>query len=147
MNLNELKKIKGNRDPKKRVGRGYGSGKGGHTTGRGTKGQKARSGFRIPFGFEGGQVPLYLKIPSWGGFKNHNKKKVETISLTDLNSFDEGTEVTIELLREKGFITTKKVNSVKVLSNGKIEKKLVLSGLTYSEAARKKLEKASCTIK
>src|SRR3989344_2863501 len=102
MNLDQLVKI--NLDSrKKRVGRGIGSGKGGHTAGRGTKGQKARVGFKIPMGFEGGQTPLYKRMPKIGGFKNHRPVKVFAVAVDRLNSLKSG-DITPQSLYEKDIV-------------------------------------------
>jgi large subunit ribosomal protein L15 len=139
MNLNNLPKTNQIRKAK-RLGRGFGSGKGGHTVGRGAKGQKARN--TIPFGFEGGQIPLYKRLPFYGGFKNPTKKDVIAISMQDLNVFKEGTEVTVDKLLEKGIISRKPKHFVKVLANGKIEKKLTLKGLKVSKSVEAAIKKA-----
>jgi len=132
---------------KKRVGRGYGSGKGGHTAGRGQKGQKSRSGYKSPRpGFEGGTMPLSRRLPKFRGFSRgyfDNKSLNIIISLEDLNSFKEGEVVSIESLYKKGVIPTKsKSVKVKVLANGKLQnKKVKLEGLSVSDSAKKTIEK------
>ena len=108
----------------KRLGRGIGSGKGGHTVGRGTKGQKARN--TVSLGFEGGQVPLYKKLPQMGGFKNPTKKDILTISLEKLNVFKEGSEITPKSLVEKGIIRKIPGNSVKIPNGGELYKQRTL---------------------
>ncbi|HLC93756.1 MAG TPA: 50S ribosomal protein L15 [Patescibacteria group bacterium] len=150
MDLSNIKKVKGNKKSKKIVGRGRGSGKGAHTTGRGQKGQKSRSGRNIPSGFEGGQVPLYKKLPVLGGFKSPNSVKTVIITLNVLNVFDDGAEVTPQSLVERGIIKRKKhPNSkapVKILGTGDLKKKLTLSGFEFSETARKKVEKSGTIV-
>ncbi len=146
MKLDNLNKLKGVKSAKKRRGRGAGSGKGMHTTGAGHKGQKARAGNSMPFGFEGGQVPLYKKLPKLGGFRSLNPKKVAIINLSNLNKFDEGAVVTPESIVESGMINFIPRHGVKVLANGEIEKKLTLKGFLFSESAKQKLEKAGCKI-
>lgn len=135
--LNKLGKTKFNKTSK-RIGRGYGSGKGGHTVGRGAKGQKARNNVKV--GFEGGQVPLYKRLPQIGGFKNPTRKDIVVVSLTKLNVFKEGSEVTPEKLVEQGIIRSVPTGGVKLLA-GKLEKKLKLTGFLTSESAAKSLEK------
>ncbi len=132
---------------KKRIGRGYGSGKGGHTTGYGTKGQKARSGKNIPVGFEGGQVPLYKRIPKRSGFKNKGRKDVVAVSLVKLNLFKDGEEVTPISFVEKKIINKVPKGGVKILANGELHKKLAISGCAFSSEAKKKIEKSGSTIK
>ena len=119
-----------------RRGRGHGSGNG-KTAGKGHKGQKARSG-QPRIGFEGGQMPLYRRLPK-RGFKHIGKAQIETISLSDLEKFEEGADVTIEALLEKGII--RDVNDgVKVLSNGELTKKVNVAVNAYSAAAKAKIE-------
>ncbi len=144
MQLDKLTKIKGLKTKSKRLGRGRGSGKGAHTVGKGAKGQKARS--RVPAGFEGGQTPLYKRLPEYGGFTNPAKKRIVIVPLYKLNVFADGAEVTPTALVEAGIIKTVPADGVKILGNGKIEKKLILKGLTFSNSAKDKLEQAGGTI-
>ena len=145
MNLDRLIKINLEK-PKKRVGRGIGSGKGGHTTGRGTKGQKARTGYNIPVGFEGGQTPLYKRMPKIGGFKNHRSSKVFAVAVDRLNSFENG-EITPQNLYEKGIVgKIGKYTTVKIIGNQKVKVKLELKGFICSDSARKEIEKAGGSI-
>lgn len=146
MKLHELKRVKSNKTKSKRRGRGVGSGKGAHTTGSGTKGQKSRSGSSIPFGFEGGQVPLHRKMPKIGGFRNPTTKSIAHISLKDLNKFKASTVVTPEKLLESKILKKLPKHGVKILANGDINKKLTLKGFLYSESAKMKLEAAGCKI-
>jgi len=147
MELNNLLRIFGNKNKSKRLGRGIGSTKGGHTVGRGSKGQKARAGNKRLVGFEGGQVPLYKRMPQMGGFFSHTAKKVTTINLNDLNNFRNGSKVSIkELLAKKMIDTLANKATVKVLGTGKLDKKLTLIGLTYSKTAKEALEKAGCEL-
>ena len=140
--LSNLGKIKGNKSKKKRRGRGIGSGVGGHTTGSGHKGQKSRSGANIPVGFEGGQVPLYKRLPSLGGFRNTHAKKIVAIPLWKLNSFADGSEITPEVLVEENIINCVPKDGVKILGNGEISKKLKVKGFKLSSSAKEKIEKA-----
>lgn len=122
MKLHELKPSEGSRKERNRVGRGTGSGNG-KTSGRGHKGQKARSGGGVRLGFEGGQLPLFRRIPK-RGFTNINRKEFAIVNLDVLNRFEDGTEVTPELLVETGIIRNEK-SGIKILSNGNIEKNLL----------------------
>jgi len=137
MKLHELKYNKGARRDRKRVGRGHASGFG-KTSGRGQKGQNARSGGGVPLGFEGGQTPLYRRIPK-RGFKNFNRKEYAVINLDDLNRFDNDTTVTIEMLQEAGFVKNTR-DGVKVLAQGKLEKKLHVVANAFSESAKTEIE-------
>ena len=119
-----------------RRGRGHGSGNG-KTAGKGHKGQKARSGApRI--GFEGGQMPLYRRLPK-RGFKNRNTKEIIAINLSALNKFEDGAEVTIESLMEIGIINNPK-DGVKILGNGELTKKLNVKANAFSESAVEKIK-------
>jgi len=130
----------------KRVGRGIGSGKGGHTVGKGTKGQKSRKGTKFTLGFEGGQVPLYKRLPHLGGFKNKRSKDVYAINLDKLNIFKDGDIVTPKLLREKGIVSYIPKDGIKILSTGKIEKKIILKDFLYSKNAKAKISKSGSKI-
>ncbi|NBO17359.1 MAG: 50S ribosomal protein L15 [Proteobacteria bacterium] len=145
MDLFNLYKLLGNSKKRKRVGRGSGSGKGFHTTGKGTKGQKARTGRSLPYGFEGGQVPLYKKLPQVVGFKNPRKKEIFTVSLSYFNKFDNGQTITPEMLYRSKYKATPR-NGVKILASGELEKKLTFSKFIISEAAKQKIEKAGGKI-
>ena len=140
MKLNELAQSP-EAKRKKIVGRGPGSGRG-KTSTRGQKGQKSRSGASIPAWFQGGQTPLYRRVPK-RGFKN-TKFRIEyaTINLSDLNKFfNDGDIVTPELLKEKGIIK-KQLCGVKVLGNGELEKKLTIKANRFSSSAVTKIESA-----
>ena len=140
MKLHELEKNIGATSRKKRVGRGPGSGLG-KTSGRGQKGQKARSGGSINPVFEGGQLPLYRRLPK-RGFSNHRFKKVYAIvNLGDLNKFDDGTVVTPALLKEVG-IVKKQLSGIKVLGEGNLEKKLTIQAHKFSESALEKIKES-----
>lgn len=133
---------------RKRVGRGYGSGKGGHTSGRGQKGQKSRR--TIPWSFEGGAIPLSRRLPFLRGKGRLNvlKTKSEVVNLGQLETLANGTEVTIDLLVKQGWVSSEKAKNsgVKVLGRGKLTKKLSIVGLKISEPARQKVEKAGGKI-
>ena len=146
MELFNLKKSKGMSRASKRVGRGIGSGKGGHTTGRGQKGQKARTGYNLPFGFEGGQVPLFRKIPKSKGFVNPHKTKVLIVNLEKLNIFDNDSTINPEKLVKAGLIKDLD-NKIKILGNGELLKKINFEGFLYSKAALEKISKAGGTTK
>ena len=140
MKLNELQRNIGATHAKKRVGRGPGSGLG-KTSGRGQKGQKARSGVSINPVFEGGQLPLYRRIPK-RGFSNAKFKTVYgVINLADLNRFDDGTVVTPALLKDTGLVK-KQYEGIKVLGNGKLEKKLTIQANKFSVSALEKIKEA-----
>lgn len=119
-----------------RRGRGHGSGNG-KTAGKGHKGQKARSGAPRP-GFEGGQMPLYRRIPK-RGFTNRNSLDIVIVNVGALDRFEDGTEVTIEMLQEAGMIKGPK-DGVKILANGELTKKLVVKANAFSEGAKAKIE-------
>ena len=133
MKLHELERNIGATQAKKRVGRGPGSGLG-KTSGRGQKGQKARSGGSINPVFEGGQLPLYRRLPKRGFSNAKFKTEYATINVEDLNAFEDGTLVTPALLKEKG-IVKKQLNGIKVLGNGKLEKKLTIQANKFSNSA------------
>ncbi len=119
MKLHELKPAEGSRKVRNRVGRGIGSGNG-KTAGKGHKGQNARSGGGVRLGFEGGQTPLFRRLPK-RGFTNINRKEFAIVNLSTLNRFEDGTEVTPELLLETGVIS-KLNDGVKILASGAVEK-------------------------
>ena len=137
MKLNELKPAEGSRSKRLRKGRGLSSGHG-FTSGRGTKGQKAHGKTRL--GFEGGQMPLYRQIPK-RGFTNINRKEYAIVNLTALNKFDDGAEVTPEVLVENGIVKNLK-SGVKVLGSGKLEKKLTVKANKFSASAKSAIEAA-----
>ncbi len=126
--------------PRKRVGRGSASGTG-KTAGRGHKGQRSRSGDHPRLGFEGGQMPLYRRIPK-RGFTNHRFKKHYTlVNLDALNIFDEGVEVTLEMVLDNG-LARRTGDMLKVLGNGELEKKLTIKAHKFSASAKAKIEAA-----
>lgn len=128
---------------RKRVGRGPGSGMG-KTSTRGENGQKSRSGASISAWFEGGQSPLYRRIPKRGFNNKRFRIEFATINLSDLNKFNDGDVVTPELLKEKG-IVKKQLCGIKVLGNGTLEKKLTVKANRFSSAAVTKIESAGGT--
>ncbi|MBQ7975121.1 MAG: 50S ribosomal protein L15 [Clostridia bacterium] len=139
MRLDELKPAAGSTFTVKRVGRGIGSGTG-KTSGKGHKGQNARSGGGVRPGFEGGQMPIYRRLPK-RGFKNIFAKQYVTINIEALEAFEDGTEVTEQLLLEKG-IVKKTLDGVKLLGRGELTKKLTVKVTKYTESAKEKIEKA-----
>lgn len=141
MKLHELSQTNV-RKSRKRVGRGPGSGLG-KTSGRGQKGQKARSGGGVRPGFEGGQTTLARRLPK-RGFTNFNRKEYAIINLSDLNRFEEGTHVTPELLKDMGQLK-KQLAGVKVLGHGELEKKLHVTAAKFSASAKEAIEKAGGT--
>ena len=136
MKLHELKPAAGSVKSSKRLGRGTGSGTG-RNAGKGEKGQKARSGGGVRPGFEGGQMPLYRRLPK-RGFTNPFTKHFVTINVNRLNIFEDGTEVTPELLLERR-VVSKLNDGVKILGNGSIEKKLTVKGCMFSKQAAEKV--------
>ena len=139
MDLSNLRPADGSKHSDNfRRGRGHGSGNG-KTAGKGHKGQKARSGAPRP-GFEGGQLPLYRRLPK-RGFTNINSKDIVAIGLDRLNVFEDGAEVTVEALVEKGIVSNPK-DGVKILGNGEITKKLDVKVNAYSASAAEKIQAA-----
>ena len=132
MKLHELQYTEGARKARKRVGRGTSSGTG-KTAGRGQKGQGARSGGGKKPGFEGGQTPLFRRLPK-RGFTNINAKEYTLVNLDQLNVFEDGTEVTPVVLKEAGIIRAEK-SGVKVLGNGELTKKLTVKAAKFSKSA------------
>ena len=136
--LNQLHPVEGARHSKKRLGRGIGSGLG-KTAGKGTKGQNARSGGGVRPGFEGGQLPLFQRLPK-RGFKNINKKEYAIINVEDLNVFDNGATVDAEAIVNAKLVKEVK-DGIKVLGNGELtKKKLVVKANKFSESAKKAIE-------
>ena len=142
MDLHSLQPAEGSTHRKIRVGRGRASGKG-KTAGRGHKGQFSRAGATHKPLFEGGQMPLVRKLPK-RGFKNFNRKEILPVNLDALNVFDDGTEVTVELLQEKGLVNGR-FDGVKILGNGNVEKKLTVKVNAFSASAKEKIEAAGGT--
>ena len=139
MKLHELQPAPGSRKQRKRVGRGTGSGHG-KTSGRGQKGQKARSGGGVRPGFEGGQNPLIRRIPK-RGFTNPHRKEYAIVKVEDLNRFSQGTTVTPELLKESGLIKQIK-DGVKILGNGDLNVPLTVKMHKFTRTAVEKIEAA-----
>lgn len=138
MKLNELRPAPGSKHERKTLGRGIGSGLG-KTSGRGHKGQKARAGGGVRPGFEGGQMPLYRRIPK-RGFTNRFRVEYETVNVADLNRFADGAEVTPEALREARLVRSD--SAVKVLGDGELSRKLTVKAHRFSKAAESKISAA-----
>ena len=145
MDLSNLSPAKGSvQSDNFRRGRGHGSGNG-KTAGKGHKGQKARSGAPRP-GFEGGQMPLFRRIPK-RGFKNRNTKEIVSVNVSVLDRFDNGTVIDAELLKNTGIVKNSR-DGIKVLGNGELTKKLVVKATSFSTSAKEKIEAAggSCEV-
>ena len=144
MKLHELKAVEGSTKARKRIGHGPGSGTG-KTSGKGEKGQNARSGGGVRPGFEGGQLPLFRRLGK-RGFNNTRFATVyATVNVSDLNRFEDGTVVTPELLIETGLLK-KQLDGVKVLGNGELTKKLTVKATSFSKIAKTKIESVGGTI-
>ena len=139
MKLENLQYTEGSRFVSKRIGRGQGSGNG-KTAGKGHKGQKARSGGSVRPGFEGGQMPLYRRLPK-RGFKNPNHLEIVGINVDLLNRFEDGAVVTVQSMIEAGIIKNPR-DGVKVLGKGDLTKKLTVQVNAFSESAKAKIEAA-----
>ena len=143
MQLHDLKPAPGSRKRRQRIGRGTGSGRG-KTSGRGQKGQNARSeGFRL--GFEGGQMPLSQRLPKLPGFKNPFKKVYEVVNVSKLSRFGDGTTVDASVLAEAGLVRVGM--EIKILGAGRMKRKLTVEAHAISNSAREAIEKAGGTVK
>lgn len=143
MKLHELQPAEGSRKVRNRVGRGTSSGNG-KTSGRGQKGQNSRSGGGVRLGFEGGQTPLFSRVPK-RGFTNINRKEFAIVNLDTLNRFEDGTVVTPALLVETKVIKSEK-SGIKVLGNGQVERKLTVQASKFSQAAKEAIEAAGGSV-
>ena len=143
MKLHELNRLEGSTHRRKVVGRGPGSGHG-KTSTRGEKGQKARSGVSIKPWFEGGQSPLYRRIPKRGFNNKRFTEKYSIINVSDLNRFKDGDVITPEVLKESGLVK-KELCGIKVLGNGKLEKKLTVKANVFTNSAITKIEELGGT--
>ena len=139
MKLNSIVQPEGAVKARTRVGRGAGSGLG-KTSGRGEKGQKARTGYSHKFGFEGGQLPLYRRLPKRGFSNAQFKVRYATINLSDLNKFESDAVITPELLKEMGLVK-KGLDGIKVLGKGTLDKKLTVRAHKFSDTAKEAIEK------
>ncbi|HMR01502.1 MAG TPA: 50S ribosomal protein L15 [Candidatus Gracilibacteria bacterium] len=142
--LLNLKSKHGARKKSKRVGRGNASGLGTYA-GRGLNGQKSRTGGGVRPGFEGGQTPLYRKMPKLKGFNNVNRVKYQVVNVAKLNSFDDNAEITVETLYEKNMVPSK-AQPLKILGEGELTKKVKVTADKFSAEARKKIEAAKGTV-
>ena len=143
MKLHELSKVEGSTHRRKVVGRGPGSGHG-KTSGRGEKGQKARCGGGVHMWFEGGQTPLYKRLPRRGFSNARFSTKYAVVNVSDLNRFKDGEVVTPELLIESGLVK-KELNGIKILGNGTLEKKLTVKANRFTNSAINKIEELGGT--
>ena len=139
MKLNEMKPNSGARFVYKRIGRGQGSGTG-KTSGKGQKGQNSRSGGGVAIGFEGGQTPFFKRMPK-RGFTNYTRKEYACVNVEQLNKFEDGVTVDYESLKAAGLVK-KRLDGVKILGNGKLEKKLTVKAEKFSKTALKAIEEA-----
>lgn len=139
MKLHELRPAEGSRHKRKRIGRGISAGQG-KTAGKGHKGQNARSGGGVRVGFEGGQNPIYRRLPK-RGFTNMNRIEYAIVNLDTLNRFEDGTVVTPELLVEVGVVKNLR-DGVKILGNGELTKKLTVKAHKFSQTATDKITAA-----
>ena len=140
MKLHELKPAEGAVKSRKRLGRGTATGQG-KTAGRGQKGQKSRSGGGVRVGFEGGQMPLARRLPK-RGFKNPFTKEYTEVNVELLNRFENGTEVTAELLKSTGAISKIEKDGIKILGQGNLEKAVIVKAAKFTASAQEKIEKA-----
>ena len=143
MKLHELEKVQGSTHRKKIVGRGPGSGHG-KTSTRGEKGQKARSGGKVHAWFEGGQTPLYKRLPRRGFSNARFATRYAIVNVSDLNRFSDGDIITPELLKESGLVK-KELNGIKILGNGKLGKKLTVKANLFTNTAITKIEEMGGT--
>ena len=143
MQLHDLAPAPGSRKKRKRIGRGPGSGTG-KTSGKGHKGLKARSGGNVRPGFEGGQMPIYRRLPK-RGFTNIFKKQYAIINIKDLERFDDGATIDMDALRQVGLVKGK-VDGAKLLGNGETTKKFALKNILVSNTAKEKIESAGGSI-
>lgn len=141
--LNELKPVEGARHARKRIGRGIGSGNG-KTAGKGNKGQNARSGGGVRPGFEGGQLPLFQRLPK-RGFHNVNRVEYSVVNVEDLNVFEDNTVVDVKALQDAGLVK-KLYDGVKILGDGKLTKKLTVKAHKFSAKAKVAIEEAGGTV-
>jgi len=144
MKIHELTPAPGSKHPRKRVGRGISSGQG-KTSGRGQKGQGARSSSGLPRSFEGGQMPLAQRLPKLRGFTNVNRKEYAVVNLGKLNRFEAGTEVNPQLLQDVGLVR-KSLDGIKILAAGELKVALKVSAHRVSSGARKAIEAAGGSV-
>lgn len=141
MRLEDLRPTKGSRHRRKRVGRGYGSGRGGHESGRGTKGQNSRSGGGVRLGFEGGQTPIWMRFPK-RGFRNFTRTEYACVNVDTLDErFDANAEIDPDALLEAGVLKGR-IERVKILGRGELAKPLVIRAHGFTAEAKRKIEAA-----
>lgn len=140
MKLHNIKPKKGSKKNRQRCGRGIGSGRG-YTSGRGANGQNSRSGGGVRITFEGGQTPLFRKLPK-RGFNNKNKKVYTILNVYQLNNFEEGSEITPELLKEYGVVNNIASDGVKILGDGELDVSLTVKANAFTNSAMAKIEAA-----
>ncbi len=141
MRLEDLRPTKGSVHRRKRVGRGYSSGHGGHESGRGTKGQNSRSGGGVRIGFEGGQTPVWMRFPK-RGFRNYTRIEYACVNLDTLErAFPENSEVTLEELRARRLVKGR-IKRLKILGRGELTKPLTVRAHRFTATARQKIEQA-----
>ncbi|MDI9490036.1 MAG: 50S ribosomal protein L15 [Clostridiaceae bacterium] len=146
MKLNELKSAPGATKKRSRVGRGHGSGSG-KTSGRGHKGQNSRSGGGVRPQFEGGQMPLYRRVPKRGFNNKRFAKHYHEINVESLNKFEDGTVVDEKMIHDSGVLTIPKVNDgIKILGRGELTKKLTVRANAFTASAKEKIENAGGTV-
>jgi len=143
MNLHELKPTPGSKKKRKRVGRGMSSGNG-KTAGRGHKGQNARSGASLPIDFEGGQTPLYKRLRKVG-FKNPHRKEYATVNINSLNRYNDGDTIDADVLIKDRLIN-KRLDGIKILGNGSLDKKLTVKANKFTASAEEKIKAAGGTV-
>lgn len=141
MKLEDLRPTKGSVHKRKRVGRGYGSGRGGHESGRGTKGQNSRSGGGVRLGYEGGQTPIWMRFPK-RGFHNYTRVEYACVNLDAIESrFPAQAEVTLQRLREMNLVKGSKAR-LKILGRGELSKPLTVRAHRFTHSAKRKIEQA-----
>jgi len=141
MRLEDLRPTKGSRHRRKRVGRGYGSGRGGHESGRGTKGQNSRSGGGVRLGFEGGQTPIWMRFPK-RGFHNYTRIEYACVNVDTLDErFDANAEIDPDVLLEAGVLKGR-IEHVKILGRGELTKPLTVRAERFTAEAKRKIEAA-----
>ena len=140
MNLHDLKPAPESRQKKQRKGRGTGSGRG-YTCGRGANGQNSRSGGNVRLTFEGGQTPLFRRLPKIG-FNNKFKKVYNEVNVYELNNYSDGDTVTPDNLKEKGIINSIEKNGVKILGDGELDKSLTVKAHAFTSTGKEKIEQA-----
>jgi large subunit ribosomal protein L15 len=141
MRLEDLRPTKGSTHRRKRVGRGYGSGRGGHESGKGTKGQNSRSGGGVRLGFEGGQTPIWMRFPK-RGFRNYTRVEYACFNVDTLEErFDANAEIDLDALRDAGLLKGR-IERLKILGRGELTKPLTVRAHRFTSEAERKIEAA-----